>query len=116
MISMIYFCEQLQYFQLSLITILSIWCNFILFPISISGYIGSESFLNTVLQVVNKLRSINPELIYGENIEDMGLFDIQIKFRWSSYLALYNVLISFIIFSFTFNFRPCYIDLAFMNN
>lgn len=24
--------------------------------------------------------------------------------------------ISFIIFSFTFNFRPCYIDLAFMNN
>ncbi|XP_047153412.1 pyridoxal kinase-like isoform X1 [Vigna umbellata] len=30
----------------------------------LTGYIGSESFLNTVLQVVNKLRSINPELIY----------------------------------------------------
>lgn len=30
-----------------------------------SGYIGSVSFLNTVLQVVDKLRSVNPDLIYG---------------------------------------------------
>ncbi|KAH9739113.1 Pyridoxal kinase [Citrus sinensis] len=28
------------------------------------GYIGSVSFLNTILQVVEKLRSINPNLIY----------------------------------------------------
>lgn len=33
------------------------WC--------IAGYIGSVSFLNTILQVVEKLRSINPNLIYG---------------------------------------------------
>jgi len=31
-----------------------------------SGYIGSVSFLNTVLDVVSKLRSINPKLTYGE--------------------------------------------------
>jgi len=31
----------------------------------LTGYIGSVSFLNTVLQVVNKLRSVNPNLIYG---------------------------------------------------
>ncbi|KAK7321513.1 hypothetical protein VNO77_32238 [Canavalia gladiata] len=30
----------------------------------LTGYIGSVSFLNTVLEVVTKLRSINPELIY----------------------------------------------------
>ncbi|KAG5125282.1 hypothetical protein JHK82_032019 [Glycine max] len=30
----------------------------------LTGYIGSESFLNTVLQVVNKLRSTNPGLTY----------------------------------------------------
>lgn len=30
----------------------------------LTGYIGSVSFLNTVLQVVEKLRSINPGLIY----------------------------------------------------
>ncbi|KAG2715092.1 hypothetical protein I3760_03G060800 [Carya illinoinensis] len=30
----------------------------------LTGYIGSVSFLNTVLEVVNKLRSINPELTY----------------------------------------------------
>ncbi|TKY47423.1 Pyridoxal kinase [Spatholobus suberectus] len=30
----------------------------------LTGYIGSESFLNTVLQVVSKLRSKNPELTY----------------------------------------------------
>ncbi|KAJ8424302.1 hypothetical protein Cgig2_003284 [Carnegiea gigantea] len=28
------------------------------------GYIGSVSFLNTVLEVVNKLRSVNPRLVY----------------------------------------------------
>ena len=33
-----------------------------------AGYIGSVSFLNTILEVVNKLRSINPKLIYGEYI------------------------------------------------
>jgi hypothetical protein len=33
-----------------------------------AGYIGSVSFLNTILEVVNKLRSINPKLIYGEHI------------------------------------------------
>ncbi|VAI27592.1 unnamed protein product [Triticum turgidum subsp. durum] len=30
----------------------------------LTGYIGSVSFLNTVLQVVDKLRSVNPDLIY----------------------------------------------------
>ncbi|KAF8399022.1 hypothetical protein HHK36_014888 [Tetracentron sinense] len=30
----------------------------------LTGYIGSVSFLNTVLEVVNKLRSINPRLVY----------------------------------------------------
>lgn len=30
-----------------------------------SGYIGSVSFLETVLQVVDKLRSVNPDLLYG---------------------------------------------------
>lgn len=33
-----------------------------------AGYIGSVSFLNTVLQVAEKLRSINPGLIYGKYI------------------------------------------------
>jgi pyridoxine kinase len=32
-----------------------------------SGYIGSVSFLNTVLQVAEKLRSVNPDLIYGNH-------------------------------------------------
>ncbi|KAM7516359.1 hypothetical protein LguiA_005942 [Lonicera macranthoides] len=30
----------------------------------LTGYIGSVSFLNTVLEVVNRLRSINPKLMY----------------------------------------------------
>ncbi|XP_043696080.1 pyridoxal kinase [Telopea speciosissima] len=30
----------------------------------LTGYIGSVSFLETVLQVVNKLRSVNPKLMY----------------------------------------------------
>lgn len=30
----------------------------------LTGYIGSVSFLNTVLEVVNKLRSVNPRLVY----------------------------------------------------
>ncbi|KAI4299571.1 hypothetical protein L6164_033015 [Bauhinia variegata] len=30
----------------------------------LTGYIGSVSFLNTVLEVVNKLRSVNPKLTY----------------------------------------------------
>ncbi|XP_059671078.1 pyridoxal kinase [Cornus florida] len=30
----------------------------------LTGYIGSVSFLNTVLEVINKLRSVNPELTY----------------------------------------------------
>lgn len=30
------------------------------------GYIGSVSFLDTVLQVVERLRSVNPGLIYGK--------------------------------------------------
>lgn len=33
-----------------------------------SGYIGSVSFLNAVLEVVHKLRSVNPKLTYGEYI------------------------------------------------
>ncbi|KAI5559427.1 hypothetical protein POPTR_017G129000v4 [Populus trichocarpa] len=33
-------------------------------PSQITGYIGSVSFLNTVLEVVKKLRSINPKLTY----------------------------------------------------
>ncbi|KAH9306546.1 hypothetical protein KI387_010950, partial [Taxus chinensis] len=30
----------------------------------LTGYIGSVSFLDTILQVVEKLRSVNPDLIY----------------------------------------------------
>lgn len=30
----------------------------------LTGYIGSVSFLDTVLQVVDKLRSVNPDLVY----------------------------------------------------
>lgn len=30
------------------------------------GYIGSVSFLNTILEVVSKLRAVNPKLTYGE--------------------------------------------------
>lgn len=30
------------------------------------GYIGSVSFLNTILEVVSKLRTVNPKLTYGE--------------------------------------------------
>jgi pyridoxine kinase len=30
----------------------------------LTGYIGSVSFLTTVLQVVDKLRSVNPDLVY----------------------------------------------------
>ncbi|XVF81875.1 hypothetical protein PTKIN_Ptkin15bG0190800 [Pterospermum kingtungense] len=33
----------------------------------LTGYIGSVSFLNTVLEVVDKLRSINPNLTYGNH-------------------------------------------------
>ena len=36
------------------------------FNLCAAGYIGSVSFLNTVLEVVNKLRSINPKLTYGK--------------------------------------------------
>ncbi|MED6116777.1 hypothetical protein PIB30_103365 [Stylosanthes scabra] len=34
----------------------------------LTGYIGSVSFLDTVLEVVSKLRSVNPKLIYGETL------------------------------------------------
>ena len=30
----------------------------------ITGYIGSDSFLETVVKVVKKLREVNPDLIY----------------------------------------------------
>jgi len=39
------------------------------------GYIGSVSFLNTVLDVVSKLRSINPKLTYGEITDSRGLLN-----------------------------------------
>ena len=32
-----------------------------------AGYIGSLSFLETILRVVEKLRTKNPNLIYGES-------------------------------------------------
>ena len=35
-----------------------------------SGYIGSVSFINTILDVVSKLRAINPKLTYGETAEN----------------------------------------------
>lgn len=38
---------------------------FCLFGVSV-GYIGSVSFLNTILEVVSKLRAVNPKLTYGE--------------------------------------------------
>ncbi|XXG83783.1 hypothetical protein AAC387_Pa10g1462 [Persea americana] len=38
--------------------------NLLYYTHLLTGYIGSVSFLNTVLQVVEKLRSINPELTY----------------------------------------------------
>jgi hypothetical protein len=45
------------------ILLLFIWISFCCY---FAGYIGSVSFLNTVLEVVKKLRSINPKLTYGE--------------------------------------------------
>lgn len=45
----------------------------------VSGYIGSVSFLNTVLQVVERLRSINPGLIYG-NYVALPLYFVLIVF------------------------------------
>ncbi|PON77434.1 Pyridoxal phosphate (active vitamin B6) biosynthesis, pyridoxal kinase [Parasponia andersonii] len=38
--------------------------NLLYYTHLLTGYIGSVSFLNTVLEVVNKLRSINPKLMY----------------------------------------------------
>ncbi|GAY43787.1 hypothetical protein CUMW_077230 [Citrus unshiu] len=38
--------------------------NLLYYTHLLTGYIGSVSFLNTILQVVEKLRSINPNLIY----------------------------------------------------
>ncbi|CAN1351573.1 Pyridoxal kinase, partial [Linum perenne] len=38
--------------------------NLLFYTHLLTGYIGSVSFLNTVLEVVNKLRTINPKLIY----------------------------------------------------
>lgn len=38
--------------------------NLLYYTHLLTGYIGSESFLNTVLEVVNKLRSVNPGLLY----------------------------------------------------
>ncbi|KAK1592951.1 hypothetical protein Q3G72_033248 [Acer saccharum] len=38
--------------------------NLLYYTHLLTGYIGSVSFLNTVLEVVNKLRSINPKLTY----------------------------------------------------
>lgn len=49
-----------------------------------AGYIGSVSFLNTILEVVNKLRSINPKLIYGEYIT----FEIKIGLLIFSVIAI----------------------------
>lgn len=49
-----------------------------------AGYIGSVSFLNTILEVVNKLRSINPKLIYGEYIT----FQIKIGLLIFSVIAI----------------------------
>ena len=49
-----------------------------------AGYIGSVSFLNTILEVVNKLRSINPKLIYGEYVT----FQIKIGLLIFSVIAI----------------------------
>ncbi|XP_043700760.1 pyridoxal kinase-like isoform X1 [Telopea speciosissima] len=38
--------------------------NFLYYTHLLTGYIGSVSFLETVLQVVHKLRSVNPKLMY----------------------------------------------------
>ncbi|KAL9425004.1 hypothetical protein AB3S75_032016 [Citrus x aurantiifolia] len=38
--------------------------NLLYYTHLLTGYIGSVSFLNTILQVVEKLRSINPNLMY----------------------------------------------------
>ncbi|KAL0551469.1 hypothetical protein IC582_010557 [Cucumis melo] len=38
------------------------------YPHLLTGYIGSISFLNTVLEVVDKLRLVNPKLTYGQKI------------------------------------------------
>ncbi|CAK9152318.1 unnamed protein product [Ilex paraguariensis] len=42
--------------------------NLLFYTHLLTGYIGSVSFLNTVLEVINKLRSINPKLTYGGSI------------------------------------------------
>ncbi|XP_019420047.1 PREDICTED: pyridoxal kinase [Lupinus angustifolius] len=38
--------------------------NLLYYTHLLTGYIGSVSFLNTVLEVISKLRSVNPELTY----------------------------------------------------
>ncbi|XP_050941272.1 pyridoxal kinase-like [Cucumis melo] len=45
------------------------------YPHLLTGYIGSISFLNTVLEVVDKLRLVNPKLTYVQKVivEHYGL-------------------------------------------
>ena len=40
-----------------------------------AGYIGSVSFLNTVLEVITKLRSVNPGLLYGISLSFTTIID-----------------------------------------
>ncbi|KAA8530639.1 hypothetical protein F0562_005427 [Nyssa sinensis] len=42
--------------------------NLLYYTHLLTGYIGSVSFLNTVLEVINKLRSLNPKLTYEDTI------------------------------------------------
>ena len=59
-----------------------------------AGYIGSVSFLNTILEVVNKLRSINPKLIYVEYI----ILTYQKKYIYGEYIT-FQIKIGPLIFS-----------------
>ncbi|KAF7136295.1 hypothetical protein RHSIM_Rhsim08G0085100 [Rhododendron simsii] len=53
----------------------------------LTGYIGSVSFLNTVLEVVSKLRAVNPKLTYGELYTKAQLScDFEILVKETSYL------------------------------
>lgn len=53
-----------------------------------AGYIGSVSFLNTVLEVVNKLRSINPNLTYGKEIVPFTAY-VWLIIQFEAYRSLF---------------------------
>ena len=54
------------------------FCSSFVVLVFIAGYIGSVSFLDTILKVVEKLRSVNPGLIYG-------MYPWSLGYKWVTY-------------------------------